>query len=324
MRSTGISLSSNKITFGQCAEKYLQNIDRDAELRPKSKEYYQIGLHKIQKTWPGINEVNVRTITVPQVRDWSLRLRSEALPHIPHGAKRAMHNSSGISASSYKGALMALRGVLEFAVESGHLFANPAKDKSIKRASPKSKRLVLPSRDQFIRVLDAVDSAGTNECRAAGEMIRLLAYTGARLNEARNVLWRDVDLAKGRVTLRITKNGETRDVPLIAECKAMLEDMRTKRSREDENHRVLRIRECQGFLNSACATAGTGRITHHDLRHLFATTCIEHGIDIPTIARCMGHKDGGALAMKLYGHLRDDHAKEAMKKVSFQSGIQTS
>jgi len=37
------------------------------------------------------------------------------------------------------------------------------------------------------------------------------------------------------------------------------------------------------------------RITHHDLRHLFATTCIEAGVDIPTVSRWLGHQDGGAL-----------------------------
>ena len=46
------------------------------------------------------------------------------------------------------------------------------------------------------------------------------------------------------------------------------------------------------------------RITHHDLRHLFATRCIESGVDIPTASRWLGHKDGGALAMKVYGKHR--------------------
>ena len=27
------------------------------------------------------------------------------------------------------------------------------------------------------------------------------------------------------------------------------------------------------------------RLTHHSLRHLFATRCVESGIDIPTVAR---------------------------------------
>ena len=40
--------------------------------------------------------------------------------------------------------------------------------------------------------------------------------------------------------------------------------------------------------------------------------------DIPTVARWMGHKDGGALAMKVYGHLRDAHSTEMAARVTFQ------
>jgi integrase len=53
------------------------------------------------------------------------------------------------------------------------------------------------------------------------------------------------------------------------------------------------------------------------LRHLFATRCIESGVDIPTVSRWLGHKDGGALAMKTYGHLRDEHSQAMAAKVAF-------
>jgi integrase len=41
---------------------------------------------------------------------------------------------------------------------------------------------------------------------------------------------------------------------------------------------VLAVRECQKALDAACGDLGIERITHHDLRHLFATRCIESGI----------------------------------------------
>jgi integrase len=56
---------------------------------------------------------------------------------------------------------------------------------------------------------------------------------------------------------------------------------------------------------------------HHDLRHLFATRCIENGVDIPTVSRWLGHQDGGALCMKTYGHLRDEHSSNEARKVAF-------
>jgi hypothetical protein len=40
-------------------------------------------------------------------------------------------------------------------------------------------------------------------------------------------------------------------------------------------------------------------------------------VDIPTVARWLGHKDGGALLMKTYSHLQQAHSLEQMKRVSF-------
>jgi site-specific recombinase XerD len=53
------------------------------------------------------------------------------------------------------------------------------------------------------------------------------------------------------------------------------------------------------------------------LRHLFATRCIESGVDIPTMARWLGYKDGGALLMKTYIHLLQEHSQRMAAKVSF-------
>ena len=55
------------------------------------------------------------------------------------------------------------------------------------------------------------------------------------------------------------------------------------------------------------------------LRQLFATRCIESGVDIPTVSRWLGHKDGGGLAMKVYGHLRREHSAAQAQRVRFAS-----
>jgi len=70
-------------------------------------------------------------------------------------------------------------------------------------------------------------------------------------------------------------------------------------------------------MDRAAKIVAMERITHHDLRHLFATICIESGVNIPTVSRWLGHQDGGALAMKTYGHLRDEHSSAQAKRVTF-------
>jgi integrase len=53
----------------------------------------------------------------------------------------------------------------------------------------------------------------------------------------------------------------------------------------------------------------------HDLRHAFSTYAVERGVDVPTVASWLGHKDGGKLLLKTYNHLRDAHSKESAKKL---------
>jgi integrase len=84
-----------------------------------------------------------------------------------------------------------------------------------------------------------------------------------------------------------------------------------------QDGRILQVSECHLALSRACKEIGISRLTHHDLRHLFATRCIESGVDIPTVSRWLGHKDGGALAMKTYGHLRNEHSQAMAQKVKF-------
>jgi hypothetical protein len=105
---------------------------------------------------------------------------------------------------------------------------------------------------------------------------------------------------------------------MIPDMRRMLERIQGERGeKEFSANPVMRVHECQGAINSACKSLGIARFTHHDLRHLFATRCIESGVDIPTVSRWLGHKDGGALAMKTYGHLRDQHSANMAQKVVF-------
>jgi integrase len=147
------------------------------------------------------------------------------------------------------------------------------------------------------------------------------------------VKWSDVDFAKKVVRVRGFKS-ETSDrvLPLFAEFAALLKKVTERRKSaarfavegapylkpEDS---LFRIGECQKTIDAACAKLGIARVTHHDFRHLFATRCIESGVDIPTVSRWLGHADGGALAMKTYGHLRQEHSQAQAAKVSFGGGL---
>jgi integrase len=135
------------------------------------------------------------------------------------------------------------------------------------------------------------------------DLLRGLAFAGMRKGEAAQIEWRDIDFKAGEIIVRGdpetgTKNWTVRRVPLIADARALFEQMREQRSDEPAMAKVFRVREAQKAIDNAAKKLGITRIVHYDLRHFFATACIEAGVDIPTIAHWLGHKDGGVLAVK--------------------------
>ena len=59
------------------------------------------------------------------------------------------------------------------------------------------------------------------------------------------------------------------------------------------------------------------KIGFHDCRHHFISYAVMSGIDYMTIARWVGHKDGGVLIGKVYGHLSNEHAQAQAQKLVF-------
>jgi integrase len=200
------------------------------------------------------------------------------------------------------------------------LYSNAAA--AVKRAPVRSKGMRLPTIDQFNALIAEMRAGHGRDSKNSADLAAGLAFTGCRIGEAREVEWRDIDFDAGEVVVRGdattgTKNWELRRVPLIPDAHALFERMRSERPGEPLDAKVFRVGECQKALDRGCRKVGADRITHHDLRHLFATRCIESGVDIPTVSRWLGHKDGGALAMKTYGHLRREHSLAQAKRVSF-------
>ena len=79
----------------------------------------------------------------------------------------------------------------------------------------------------------------------------------------------------------------------------------------------MQVFECQKSIDRAAKLAGVNASRTTTCAILFATRWIESGVDIPTVSRWLGHQDGGALCMKTYGHLRDEHSASEAKKVAF-------
>jgi integrase len=296
------AIQTGKMTFGDALALYHQRLQADPTTKPRSKAYRLERIRAVLKSWAGLELLDVRRITKADCQAWADR----------YGA--------GCSPTNFNNSIGTLRLILDLAVEAGALYENPAR--FLKRQKVRPKQLKLPSQEQFRQFVKAIREGGVCSCYQAADLVEFLAFGGFRRNEAWNVTWADCDFDRGEIVVRGdpttgTKNSEIRQVPMIPDMRQLLERLKPERAGEQPTDRVMKIRECAITMDRAARQIGMPRITHHDLRHLFATRCIESGVDIPTVSRWLGHKDGGALAMKVYGHLRDQHSAAMAQKVTF-------
>ncbi|HVS50861.1 MAG TPA: site-specific integrase [Opitutaceae bacterium] len=294
-----------KMTFAAGLDIFQQRQKQDPELKPRSVEYNERIAECLLKTWPSLAETDMKKITKEECMEWRARF----------GLK--------YSATVTNGALSILRRVLDIAIEAGVRYDNPAKAKEVKRARVRQKELRLPEPDQFIALVGHVRGNGSGKGGHCADAIEFFSYCGPRLTEAARIFGRDCDFTRGEIIIRGdpdtgTKNWEMRRVPMIPEMRKLLERLKIERGEEGFlKNPVCRVRKFNRSLKNACKQLGLHHLTHHDLRHLFATRAIESGVPIPTVAKWLGHKDGGVLAMETYGHLRDTHSADMALKVIF-------
>jgi len=294
-----------KMTFSQCLAIFQERQKQSTELKPRSVDYNERAAECLLKTWPALDETDIRKITKADCLDWRSAF----------GKK--------YSATVTNGTLSILRRVFDIAIEAGVRYDNPARSKEVRRARVRQKELRLPEPDQFVALVSHVRGNGSGKGGHCADAIEFFSYSGPRLNEARRIFGRDCDFTRGEIVIRGdpetgTKNWEMRRVPMIPEMRKLLERLKAERGEQEFlKNPVCRVRKFNRSLKNACKQLGLHHLTHHDLRHLFATRAIESGVPIPTVAKWLGHKDGGVLAMQTYGHLRDKHSADMAQKVVF-------
>jgi len=302
-----------KMNAGRFVALLREKVQLEPFLSDGTKLRREIAIKALLKTWPDLQGRDVRRLTANDCRIWAARAFREGTGFIAPNVKTVR---KGMSASAFNKCVDCLRAVLEIARDSGIIDQNPAA--KIPKAPKKRKRLELPSSSQFQAIVRSVTTAGARWSLDCADLVRLMAYSGLRLREAGALRWKHVDDPHNRITIPGTKSDSSyRLLPLFPALGALLSEIRVRRGAEPAEAPIARVESCLGALRSACAKVGVKAMTHHDLRHLFATRCIESGVDIPTISRWLGHSDGGALVMETYGHLRQEHSAAQAAKVLF-------
>ena len=207
--------------------------------------------------------------------------------------------------------LSALVAVMELQVEAGYRKQNPAR--KLKRVKAIQEIRRMPSPEEFAALITDVRSQNKRFSLESADFMEWVAYSGMRPSELIEMSWPDVGtdrlIVRGGATG--SKNRKERIIPLMEALRGIVE-----RRRQDAGP-VFHIKTPRIALRNACDRLGIAHLRVYDLRHFFATSCIQSGVHFAHVGKWLGHSDGGVLCARVYGHVRDAAGMEEAKKVQF-------
>lgn len=293
------------------AEKWLK---AQGHLKPSTKARYK-GLLDVQilPTWGGYS---LQDVDFLDVQGWVSDL-----------------TDSGLSGSSVRQAHRVLSLLLETAVRSKRLSANPAVGVKLPRAGKPEK--VFLTHEQVTALADAAGKStvaedmpeSTASRRLAGErrtVVLLLSYCGLRWGELaalkvcrvdtmrrRITVAESVTEVEGRLTWGTPKTHQQRSVPIPRFLIDELDVLKSGKGPTDllftgarggvlRNHNFRR-----DVFNDAAVAVGLAGLTPHELRHTAASLAVSSGANVKAVQRMLGHASA-AMTLDVYSGLFDD------------------
>ena len=233
--------------------------------------------------------------------------------------------SRGLSGRTANLAVTVLNNLLNHARDLELIQSLPTENLKPIRWTPNKRPLFTV--DDISRLCSAAIGAGRNG-QMLSDYLRLMACCGSRRDETLRLRWSDVDWQRQQLWVGadgLAKNHEARVVDFNPALAAHLEAMHSRREqnsvylfpapRRGKGDRPARnLKESLRKIRDDAGCPGFG---FHDCRHHFISYAVMSGIDYLTIARWAGHKDGGVLIGRVYGHLTDVHARKQAQRLQF-------
>jgi hypothetical protein len=129
----------DSLRFSEAVDLFKQELERDATMKPRSKEYRLGCLQKLQETWPELWDLRLEEISAEACKEWAAKLHKQ------------------ISSQYYNNMIGSLRmiiaeGVKEHKQKCGVVLENPAME--LKRVRVKPKDLKLPEGSHFKELIE--------------------------------------------------------------------------------------------------------------------------------------------------------------------------
>jgi integrase len=270
-------------------------------------------------------------------------LRLDKIRRIHIDSFIAKRQKKGLAARTVNLEVTVFRNVMNRAIDAKWITQLPTENLRPLKSKPRKRQLFTAAeietlcnvgfRPAFVESRLAVDGERGEPLMNAqqfADYIRLLCFSGTRMSEALRLRWRsDIDWKNRQMSVGSdgqVKNNRLRVVDFNAQLESHLKEMDSRRAPDSEwlfpsPRRGEKDRPAKTFreaLRLARQAARLPTFGFHDCRHFFCSMCVMSGIDFMTIARWVGHQDGGILIGRVYGHLSNEHAQRQARRIQFK------
>jgi len=303
--------------FGEWMEFWYENYSKPM-LRPSSQRSYEDFIRLYIR--PKLGSVPLNKLTMNDLQRFFNWMRKDG--RTLHGETRG----GGLSDNMVRNCHSLCRRALEKAVAERLIVKNPIEE--CKAPPIRRQEMQLLTREELQRLLIQAKDEGYYE------VFLLELTTGLRVGELMALQWDDLNFKTGE--LRIERQVyRTKEELLIQEPKtkasirtvilpspvveALKEYKKTVSSQwmfpsPKKEDAPLAPAATSHRLSKILSHAGCKKVRFHDLRHVFATNALEHGMDVKTLSTAIGHVSS-ATTLNVYAHVTDDMQRQAAAKI---------
>src|SRR5439155_8648296 len=129
----------------EAATTHVRNLDDNLNIKSRTRDYWREVLAALVKSWPRLNETEVRKISQADCKKWATAYAKAASP------------------TRYNNTLAVLRHVLNIAVEAGVIYSNAAA--AVKRVPVRATEITLPTTNKFNALIAEMRAGRSRDSR---------------------------------------------------------------------------------------------------------------------------------------------------------------
>ena len=287
-------------------------------LRPNTQMSYERRIY--QHIIPALGGTQLGKLTTNDIQQFYAKLKQ--------GGRliRTEIYGEGLSDQTVRGIHTTLHAALDKAVAEKLIFRNPADGCHLPPARAREMQVLTPEEIQRLLIQAKEDGCF--------ELLLLELSTGLRRGEICALQWDDLNLRTGELRVRRqvhrvrgelvvsppkTKAGNRSvilPVPVLSVLKAYRETVNSKWMfpsplKEDSPRDPAAVRQ---RLQVILERAGCKKVRFHDLRHVFCTAALKHGMDVKTLSTIIGHVSSST-TLNVYAHVTDEMRRTAAAKI---------